>query len=65
MDHSFLPKQVALNLHDRRVMASTMPFALRIQTDPALHIRTATEVIEISQLHAVLDAEHYLKDCDT
>lgn len=36
-------------------------FAPKIQTDSTLHIRTATEPLEISQLRAVLDAEHYLK----
>ena len=30
-------------------------------TDTAIHIRTATEPLEISQLRAVLDEEHYLK----
>ena len=29
--------------------------------DTAIHIRTATEPLEISQLRAVLDEEHYLK----
>ena len=42
-------------------MTSTIPFAPRIQADPALHIRAATEPLEISPLRAVLGAEHYLK----
>lgn len=42
-------------------MTSTLPFAPGIQADPALHIRTANEPLEISQLRAVLDREHYLK----
>jgi hypothetical protein len=42
-------------------MTSTRPFGPRLQTDCPLHIRTATEPLEISQLRAVLDAEHYLK----
>ena len=36
-------------------------FTPRIHADPALHIRTATEPFEISQLRAVFDHEHYLK----
>jgi hypothetical protein len=31
------------------------------RADTAIHIRTATEPLEISQLRAVLDEEHYLK----
>ena len=36
-------------------------FTPRIHADPALHIRTATEPFEISQLRAVFEHEHYLK----
>lgn len=32
-----------------------------LRADTAIHIRTATEPLEISQLRAVLDEEHYLK----
>lgn len=42
-------------------MTSTTTFAPGFQIDSALQIRTATEPLEISQLRAVLDDEHYLK----
>ncbi len=42
-------------------MVFTATFALGFQIDSALQIRTATEPFEMSQLRAVLDAEHYLK----
>lgn len=42
-------------------MTSTIPFIPRIQADPPLHIRTATEPLEISQFRAVLNDEHYLQ----
>ena len=42
-------------------MTSTIHFTPWIHADPTLHIRTATEPLEISQLRAVLDHEHYLK----
>lgn len=42
-------------------MTSTTTFAPGIHIDSALRIRTATEPLEISQLRAVLDNEHYLK----
>ena len=42
-------------------MISTIPFTPGIHADPALHLRTATEPLEISQLRAVVDHEHYLK----
>ena len=42
-------------------MPSTIPFTPRIHADPALHIRTATDPLEIRQLRAILDHEHYLK----
>ena len=60
-NRAFLYKPAALILHGRGVMPSTIPFTPRIHADPALHIRTATEPLEISQLRAILDHEHYLK----
>jgi hypothetical protein len=42
-------------------MTSTIPFSPRIHADLLLHIRTATEPLEVSQLRAVLNEEHYLK----
>jgi hypothetical protein len=42
-------------------MTSKTTFASGFQIDSALQIRNATAPFEISQLRAVLDAEHYLK----
>ena len=42
-------------------MPSTISFNPRIHVDPTLHIRTPTEPLEISQLRAIFDYEHYLK----
>lgn len=40
---------------------STTPLASGIHADSTLSIRTAIEPLEISQLRAILDAQHYLK----
>jgi hypothetical protein len=42
-------------------MASTIPFILKIQADPTLHIRSATGPMKLSQHRAALDGEHHLK----
>ena len=43
------------------VMTAMRPLPPTYQADTAIHIRTATEPLEISQLRAILDDEHYLK----
>jgi hypothetical protein len=41
-------------------MSSTIPFIPRIHADLLLHSRTATKPLEVIQLRAVLNDEHYL-----
>jgi len=48
-------------LHGRHVTTATIRLITGIQADPVLHIRTATEPLDISQLRTVLNEEHYLQ----